>query len=85
MLNQPKLIIYSRIFNPCDYKIGNTATHIKIVVHAQNGELVELYISNEVSVQLAADIITAALTKNKGDLNLIKQDLTALNQELQVV
>ena len=85
MAEQPKLSIFSRIANPCDYVLENTADHIKIVVHAQNGELIPIYVSLKVAIQFAADVITTTLERNKGDIDKIKQDLTVLNQELQIV
>jgi hypothetical protein len=82
MSNQPKISIYSRIQNPDDYKIQNTKEHTKGILHDQTGESIELFIPHEVTIQFAADIITAALTKNKGDLDLIRQDLEVLNRRL---
>jgi hypothetical protein len=84
MPEQPKLSIYSRIANPGDYRIENSPDHVKIAMHAQNGELITVYVSNKVSMQFAADVITATLTKNKGDLDAINKDLAILNKELQI-
>jgi hypothetical protein len=80
MLNQPKQVIFSRIFNPGDYKIENTLDNIKIVIHAQNGELISIYVDPKViALKFAADITAAAAAKNIDDLKLIERELKAVS------